>query len=415
MKRQFFLITITSLLFVLGFTSCTEDDPLIPGFGTSPSISLVDATGYISTRGTAAVGETLAFKVTAAAGDDPLTRLTVTENDQNVALSRITFESGSSFGSNPALILGSTLPQGFTEDILVEAPSTPGDYTYTFEVLDDANTTANTSVTITIQLVPPTLNILSPTTAIEAGTGTTNTINIEATKANADLTFIAVYENDALMDVSRLFFDDNGLTAFNNNPASVPDTESFQTGIAITVADTPDSTAAYTYRIDLIDADGTIASASLDVLVTDAVDTTYTGVLVYNKDGQQPGGLNLYTGNSVAFNSPDAQIRDLGIDLDRPVDDNWLQKIRAVNGATLKVPGNNQPEGFSFENTNTRSTLIAAFDNGLQIGDSDEVMVDDIFLVQNDNDYFILKVTQIVVTATDNNDYYEFIIKKSER
>ena len=67
------------------------------------------------------------------------------------------------------------------------------------------------------------------------------------------------------------------------------------------------------------------------------------------KDGQQFGGLNLYTGASVRFDSPDAQVRDLGIDLGQSAANNWIQKIIPVNNAVLKVPGMNQPEGFSFE------------------------------------------------------------------
>lgn len=415
MKKQLLLITITAVLFTFGLTSCTEDGSIIPDLGNSPSIRLVEAPGYISASTTVEVGELLNFQINAMTGDDPLTRLTIKENDQNVALNRITFQSGSSFGSNPALIIDNSLQQGFTEDIVIVAPNSPGEYTYTFEVMDDANVNANTGVTITVEVTPPTLNILSPESPFEAGTGTINTIEIEAMKVGADLSSISVYENDVLMDASRLFFDDNGLTAFANNPETVPDTDSFQTGIAIQVSNTPDTTNGYTYRIDVTDADGITGSAVLNVFVTETLDTTYTGVLVYNKDGQELGGLNLYTGNSVAFNSPDAQIRDLGIDIDKVAAENWIQKIRAVNGAVLKVPGDNQPEGFSFENTNSRSTLIAAYDNGVEIGDSDEVMIDDVFLVQNGNDYFIMKVTDVVVTTSDNNDYYEFIIKKSER
>ncbi|HKK75550.1 MAG TPA: hypothetical protein VJ953_10800 [Saprospiraceae bacterium] len=415
MKKQLLLITITAVLFTFGLTSCTEDGSVIPDLGDSPSIRLVDAPGYISASTTVEVGELLNFQINTMAGDDPLTQLTIKENDQNVALNRITFQSGSSFGSNPALIIGNSLQQGFTEDIVIVAPNSPGEYTYTFEVMDDAGIDANTGVTITVEVTPPTLNILSPEFPFEAGTGTINTIEIEAMKVGADLTSISVYENDVLMDASRLFFDDNGRTAFTNNPEAVPDTDSFQTGIAIQVSNTPDTTNGYTYRIDVTDADGISGSAILNIFVTETLDTTYTGVLVYNKDGQELGGLNLYTGNSVAFNSPDAQIRDLGIDTDKVAAENWIQKIRAVNGAVLKVPGDNQPEGFSFENTNSRSTLIAAYDNGVEIGDSDEVMIDDVFMVQNGNDYFIMRVTDVVVTTSDNNDYYEFIIKKSER
>ena len=136
--------------------------------------------------------------------------------------------------------------------------------------------------------------------------------------------------------------------------------------------------------------------------------------LVYNKDGKEFGGLNLYTGTSVAYNSADAQLRDKGIDINRPLASNWLQQVIPVNDAILKVPGSNQLEGFSFESITSHDALVAAFNVGDQVTESDKLQVDDILLVQKDDDYFILKVTQVVVTDANNDDYYEFSIKKSE-
>jgi len=413
MNRQALRFFTSLLMITLIFNSCTEDDPFGTDTGLSPSIRLVDALGFISTSTSLEANAVLQFRITASAGDDPLDRLTIKENGQNVDLSRITFESGSSFVSNPALLLGATNQQGFTEDVLIAGPSSPGNYNYTFEVLDQAGIVSNTGITVSIELISPTLLLTDSSAILEAGPGSTRTISVDAAQGTADLSTIAVYENEVLLDASRLAYDNNGLTPFLANPESTPTTNAFQTGIAIQVATMIDS-IPYTYRIELRDAEGLSASVSVDILVQNTIDTSYTGVLVYNKDGNQLGGLNLYDGSAVAFNSSNAQIRDLGIDLNLPLASNWLQKIRAVNSAQLRIPGNNQVENFSFENTNSRDALIAAYNNGVDIGDSDKVQVDDIFLVKNNDDYFILKVTQVMVTPSDNNDFYEFSIKKSE-
>ncbi|MEM6377786.1 MAG: hypothetical protein AAF705_06220 [Bacteroidota bacterium] len=414
MKKQPLLLFATFLMLSFVFTSCTEDDPFGVDPGLSPSIRLLDGTGVISSSVSAEVGETLRFRVNASAGDDPLELLTIQENGQNVALSRITFENGSPFGSNPASILGATEKQGFTQDIEIEGPAAAGNYSYTFIIRDEAQVTANTGITVTVELTPPMLSIIAPNSPTEAGSGSIITLGLDATRGTAGLSTIAVYENDTLIAADRLAYNDNStITNFIENPEFTPAVESFQTGLNIRIAEVPDS-VTYTYRVDLTDTEGITASATLEVLVTNSIDTAYTGILVYNRDGQQFGGLNLYTGQAVAFNSADAQIRDLGIDINLSAANNWIQRIRAVNAAELRVPGANQVEGFSFTNTNTRDALITAFNNGETVsGNSDVVAVGDVFLVKNNEDYFILEVTEIVVTATDNNDYYEFSIKKS--
>ncbi len=413
MKNQlilwFTLLSFSALL----MTSCEEDGTILPGPGLSPSIRLVGAQGFISTSTTVESGTLLQFRVTAAPGDDPLELLTITENGSNVNLGRITYESGSSFASNPAQVLGA-IQQGFTEDILIDGPTSPGNYEYTFTVRDAAQIISTTSVTVTVELIAPTLIITDSTSTISAGPSEIVRVNLSALQGTGDLSTITVFENETLMDASRLSFDNNGtLSAFLANPEFTPNISSFDATLAIEVASVVDSNL-YNYRIELTDTEGLQSSATLSVLVENTLDTTYTGVLVYNRDGQQFGGLNLYTGEAVAFNSADAQIRDLGIDLNLPNATNWLRQIRAVNGAMLRAPGNSQPEGFSFENIRSRDALVAAFDAGTDIGDSEAVQVGDIFLVQNTDDYFILLVTDVVVTENDNNDYYEFEIKKSE-
>jgi hypothetical protein len=413
MKKQLFLLFSIVLTLSLFMTSCTEDDPFGGDSSLSPSIRLVDGAGFISASATAETGATLQFRVTASAGDDPLELLTIKENGQNIALARISYQSGSSFGANPALIVSATEKQGFTQDISIAGPTGPGNYSYTFEIKDEAQVVANTSITVTVELAPPTLSITAPNSPTEAGSGSELTVSIDATKGTAGLSFISIYENDVLMDASRVAYNVNGTTTtFTANPELTPVTESFQTDLNIRVAEVADS-LTYAYRIELRDSEGLTATATLEVFVVNSIDTAYTGVLVYNKDGQRLGGLNLYTGEAVVFNSSNAQIRDVGIDINVPMATNWIQKIRAVNNAVLRVPGANQVEGFSFANTNTRASLIVAFDNGTTIGDSDKVAIGDIFLLQKNDDYFILEVTNIVVTVADNNDYYEFSIKKS--
>lgn len=410
MKKQLFYFLSIALLSTFFITSCTEDNPLNPGTGNSPSVRLVDAAGFISTSTVAEAGDVLNFRLTASAGDDPLDRLTITENNTTVALTRITYQTGSNFGANPAPIINITDKQGFTLDVMIQAPTSPGNYDYKFEVRDEAGIVSNTTVTVTVELIAPTATLVAPTSAVETGPGSITTVTIDAAKGTANLTTIAVYENGTLLDPNRLAIDGSN---FLTNPTTTPATETFQSNIAIEVSQTVDS-IPYTYTIEVEDAEGLTASVNVEVLVQNTIDTTYTGVLVYNKDGEQFGGLNLYTGESVAFNSSLAQIRDLGIDLNLPLANNWIQKIRPVNGAVLKVPGDNQAEGFSFENTNSRIALIAAYDNGIEVSQSEKVIVGDVFLVKKDDDYFILQVTEVTVTDNNNNDYYIFSIKKSE-
>lgn len=412
MKKQLSLFLTLSAFFLFLLSSCTEDGLIDPGTSQSPTIELVTASGFISSSAFITVGETMQFRVRAAAGDEDLNLLTIQEDNKNVALDRITFATGSPFGSNPAQILDANDRQGFTYDFAITAPQTPGNYEYTFEIRDEGNRTGTATVTISADVTAPAVTLVDTPSDLEAGTGALVRVKVDATKGTFDLATIAVYENDVLMDPSEVYFDDGMLQAFASNPVAAPGVDNFQTTLAITMSDSGETAV---YAIEVADAQGFTGQATINVTLNPGLDTTYTGVLVYNKDGQEFGGLNLYTGASVPFNSPEAQLRDLGIDINLPLADNWLQQIIPVNDAVLKVPGANQPEGFSFENITTRDALVAAFDAGTEIAQSEKVQVGDIFLVRKDDDYFILQVTEVTVTASDNNDYYEFSIKKSER
>jgi hypothetical protein len=411
MKKQFLPFLGLLLLSIFFFDSCTEDGTIDPGPDRAPTIRLVSASGFISSSAFVTVGQTMQFRVNAAAGDNNLSLLTILENNKNVELQRITFPSGNPFGSNPAQVLNAADQQAFTHDFFIAAPTTPGNYEYTFQIRDAGNMTASTSVTISVEATAPAVSLVDTPSAFEAGAGSLARVKIDVVKGTFDLATIAVYENNVLMDASRVFFDNGALQAFASNPVATPNQGSFQATLAIQIADSGESAM---YGIDVADAQGLVGSVNIDVSIGTGIDTIYTGVLVYNRDGQQFGGLNLYTGASVRFDSPDAQLRDLGIDLGQPTANNWIQKIIPVNNAVLKTPGMNQPEGFSFESITSREALVAAFDAGVQVAESEKVMVDDIFLVRKDDDYFILKVTKVVVTPADNNDYYEFSIKKSE-
>ena len=406
---QFLTLFIFS---AFALTSCTEDGTIDPTPGVNaPSIRLVAGTGFISSSAFVQVGDTMMFKINASAGDADLSLLTIKEDGKNLGLSELIFPTGTPFGSNPAQILNAGDKLGFTYDIHIIAPPTASNYEYAFEIKDDANKTAQATVTVSVEATAPLLSLVDTPSDLQAGRGSLQTVKISAVKGTYDLSTIAVYENDVLMDPARVFIDNNGLQAFTTNPNATPSTDSFDATLVIEMAATGD---AATYGIDVADTQGLLGSLNISVTLGLPIDTSYTGVLVYNRDGQQFGGLNLYTGESVAFNSPDAQIRDLGIDLNQPVASNWIQKIIPVNNAVLKVPGANQPEGFSFANVTSRDILIAAFDAGDAINQSEKVQIGDIFLVQKDDDYFILEVTNVVVTDNDNNDYYEFSIKKSE-
>ncbi len=186
-----------------------------------------------------------------------------------------------------------------------------------------------------------------------------------------------------------------------------------------------------TYDFVVADEKGLTSKVSLDILVDEAVNTI-NGQLgvgqLFNQGGPAgTGGLDLDSGASTGTDpnnpsSASAEIRDEGI-VDVLTDQTWKQQISGMNGSEIryiKKGQNGVAESFSFDDVNFRGQIAGLWNNGVafslkstdgQRDVSDKVIEGDVFIVKNGDKYYLLYTKEVVVTTTDNRDYYSFDIK----
>ncbi len=411
--RNFSLVYLfLAAVVIFGVSSCATDDTTGGGDPVlGPSISLLADTGFETTDATINQGASFKVKVNALVGDNKLNTITVKEDGTAIdhTLDRILF-NGSDDDANPKLLFGAD-KDGLTWEIEITGHDS-GTRTYEIEVSDEANKTDFVTLDITILTMPIGIAQVGGTSTVESTPGNLVQIMVKANKGATPLKSIGVSEDGALIaDLDRLRFRDltNTFTA-NPNALDGADKDGFETELYIRANATG---GTYDYSIEIEDEDGMTASFNLTILTGTPIDSTYTAVLVSNASGQNEGGLDCHTGSSVAFNSALAELKDQGIDLNLQTDKNWIQKIEPVNSAILRTLDPTQIDNFDFAAIDSKEAIIAAFSTGIDATESEVVNVDDIFIVRKDDDYFLLKVTKVEVTAADNDDFYEFSIKQA--
>lgn len=384
-------------------TSCSEDGTIDPGGNPlGPEIRLLSDVGFISSATQVSPGEAFKVKLNAVAGDADLKSLTIKENGTNVPLQRLSIVvDGTDVTNNPLLITGS-YASGATWEITIESPVDAAVRTYEFTVADNDNETASTSVDVEVfgQLA---VSLARADTAVTVQGQSDYAVSVIGSRGASPLNELAVYADGALVPMDSLLF---GGTAVAGNPIVLIGQEktSFDTELVIKTADK----GTTTYTIELKDESGATVSTEFNLTVM----VEYTALILNNADGQQLGGLDMDNGVTVARNSVEAEIRDKGITLSLPNDQNWYQQILPVNGAELRVPDLTVSENFSYDNATSRAAIVAAFDSGIAKTESDPVQMGDLFLVKRDNNYYLMECTNVVVTANDNTDYYEFKVKQ---
>jgi hypothetical protein len=404
MKRILFPLTLLSL-FAVNFlvTSCQTDGTEDPGGNAvPPEIRLVSEAGFISTDSQVSPGETFKVKINAVAGDADLKSLTVKENGANVPSGRMTILlDGTDVTNNPLLIVDA-YSSGATWEISIDAPVDAAVRTYDFTVADDDNLTATVSVDV------ETFGVLDVSLArgdddVTVAGPTDYSINVLGTRGGSALNSLAVIVDGRLLSADSLLF---GGAAVAANPIvlSGADVNGFDTDLIITTADK----GTATYTLELTDESGATVSTSFDLTVM----VEYTALLVNNRDGMEFGGLDLDDGQTVPFNSLIAEIRDKGIDLSKPNDENWYQQILPVNGSTLRKPDLTVAENFSYENATSRGAIVAAYDSGIDKTESDVMAVGDLYIVKRLDNYYLLQCVEIEVTNSNNLDYYKFNVKQ---
>lgn len=235
-------------------------------------------------------------------------------------------------------------------------------------------------------------------------------VGITATAGAVPLASVSVEENGTrISDLSRLTF--NG-SAASGSPALLTgtDKQSLNWTIGIKAHETADETRTYTIKVT--DESQLPATVSLDITAIANV-TELTGKLLKNQAGPAgQGGINLKTGEQTGTvasdpTSADGHIKDEGIDINQSNATNWKQQISGMNSSELK-----DGSGVDFAALKTQSQVQAAFDAaGSVIAVTDKLAEGDVILVKNGSDYFAVQITAIVVTDTDNQDYYDLSIK----
>lgn len=408
--RRFFRLP-NLLLFAVGIflaNACTVDeDPFVLG----PNVSFGSGVDFLDADATIGSGTAIRVNLIATKGDNPMQIVEFLENGVRIDdISRISI-NGTPATSNAPLLTGAEV-DAIDMDISI-VPHASGTSTYTFSVQDNAATSNQVSLDITIQSDPPTISFNGSGTTLSTTANTWDQKSVTADGSGSDLTFISVWQDGALItDLSRIKFGDFD-TDFTENP--LPLTGDDVTSLdakAVYIKSQDAGTATYTIQVE--NAAGLTANASYDISITPTgtpIDATYTGVLLQNASGPNPtGGMDVYTGNTVSVNSTDADVIDSGIDGNA----DWLQSIEPANGSALRKLSQAQSDaGFDFAAVTFKEEIIEAWNGGDAVVDMGFVTMGDVFMVNKDDDYFVIECTLIESTSGDNLDKYEFDIKQA--
>ncbi len=197
-----------------------------------------------------------------------------------------------------------------------------------------------------------------------------------------------------------------------------------------------DNTSAFTFEIKL-DNDGSLDPKALTFIVEDVdgltntinisfnsyelIEQSISGVLLNAAGPVGTGGLDLDTGEGTGTLDASgllAEIKDEGIDLSLPNDQNWKAQISGINNSEIKTLSSSV-ENFDFASVNRKDVIEKYFEGGDDLPNtnannekvSNTVSVGDVFVVHRDGKTYLIEVTDVMTTANDNADAIEFSIK----
>lgn len=422
MKNTFNVFKI-SLLFVFGLflVGCGEDVPGTGGGGTGGGTTDTDPTLTLTTPATVTTDISTEFVVgvTAKKGTSPLKALYVYQGTEKLENARFSID-GTQATANPTLLFDAD-KTSFSKEIKIIAGGTAGEQAYRVVVADEANKSAEVKVVVTATGNPPTLNY-SGSASFTVDAGVKRAINLSGEAGTADLYSMGIKENGAFLPIDRVFI---GTDAVPSNPFGFPDAwkRSFEFKPAIV---TPTQAGTYEYEVILTDASGLSTSKTFKMVVetgTQLDELTEYIVLLNSAGPAGTGGLDLDVTEAskagVGSSDPKAEIRDIGIDVDKPAATNWKQRIAPVNGSELRrmIPGQNGlSESFTFAGLKYKEELVGLWDKGAQLssGISDNVLPGHMFMVKRDGKLYALRVIEVNPTSAqgDNSDNYVFDLKR---
>lgn len=418
MKR---ILSYCSLLIgLLYLASCTDGIDIGGGDPMNdlpPTVSISFSSDNTLDGSVLGTGESISIVIRALSGDNPLNSFSVKENNVLVDAARITINEVQAT-ANPVLLFNAEKTE-FEYHILVVAPQVAGEYDYSFEVMDEANMSASTTLSITVNSEPPVLSNLG-SSEITVPPGTLVQMNIKAEVGSAPLQYLVIADaNGPLDDVNNWYFGDiNTALDANPYPLGESDKQGFEKQLYVR---TPDVGGNLEFRIFVIDE--LEEGAYFDIQIFTGTTVGLKEGVLFNAAGPQgTGGLDLDTGMGVGSNDSAAEIKDEGIDIDLPLSQNWLRQLSGVNNSEIRliragVAGIS--ENYLFDNVQFAEEIIGLFEAGMQFIDTNNdgeavspiVVVGDSYAVKGANGYYLIRITQIVETLEDNGDHYVIDIK----
>ena len=411
MKRILKLPTLLLVAMSAMFLYSCSDDPVDPPVNTPPAVTLTSASDL-----TVEPEEEFTIAFSASIGSDsPLKAVTVYEDGTKVPVSRMKV-NGVDAAANAILITGTDV-DGLSWTIDIIAQSSAGTtVAFEVEVQDEAGGRNSIFVNVTTAGTPPTLTGAEPLD-FEILVGSINQFRLTGEKGTGDLASLEVRENGSAIDPSRLSWDGESMVGMDN-PFLLGETEKGgfeETRLGI---DLPMIVGEYEYIMILTDEFGLKDSVVYNVTAIGTAIEMRMGVLLNAGGGQGTGGLDLDNGNSTNSDDAEAEIKDNGIDLDLPPEDNWLRTISPIveNGVAMKYLTAGEaglPETFLFSDVAYKEDLPGFFDSGVELidGATDIVQPGDVFIVERDGNYWMLEVISVTTDPNNNSDQYEFDIK----
>ena len=434
LSRLTLCVTALTLLFFV--TSCGSDTPGGGGVVLSPVVTLNSGAGVVSFNTDLDLASpSFIVNVSGQDGDAPLRDLAIRQDGTNLPASALDFRTGQT-ANNPILIAGAD-QDGFTYEIEITPPNpTEGMTTFSFVLTDTDGESATTSVTITYAFTGPTVDLVVEDGLVSGdvtitGRNPSFDLRIASTATGGDLRSIEILEDGAAIDASRLTYNDGAFEAENPLTFAVGEERGATYDLNIRPGVSESGSRTYTVRVTDVNGGTTdrTFTVTYDVPPGTALTFEMEGVF-FNASGQQLGGLDLDNGTAVAFNSPEAEIEDEGINLNAAAGtENWRAQVSASNDAILRIADLSiLGDGVTFADVSTVEDIQALYDDNNEPQGSDdfpdttgdnsdtEVVTEqlqdgDVLVVRKATRFYLVRIDAVNFLANSNGDSYTVSIK----
>lgn len=264
-----------------------------------------------------------------------------------------------------------------------------------------------------------------PTSDFEVSADEENVyVAMEAIAGSSDLKTLTVELDGVQLDPSQFTVRDliSSSAISSNNPLLIlgDNVNAFTLELGI---ENDGSATSKTLTLTVEAEDGLQESVSISFNSFALIENSIDGVLLNSAGPAGQGGLDLDTGEGTGTVDSDAtailgEIKDEGIDINLPNDENWKAQISGMNGAEIRSLSSSV-ESFDFESVTRMDELETYFTNGDALPNTNDdgeatsnaVVVGDVFLVNRDSKIYLIEVTDVIATTDNNNDAIEFRIK----